>query len=742
MGKKITRRRMLQFVGGSAAGVLLTPIPWKTLDDLAIWTQNNSWIPKPLRGEIRTRFTACTLCSAGCAVRARCVGSQPVSLSGVANHPVSPGGLCPAGLGGHHLPYHPARLLQPARLDRENTGAEPVPLSVDAAVSSITRLAIEIRKGGSARSIAVLDPMPGRTLSRIYRKFLGSLGDGVYLTAAAEKSGFDALQHMMADPWGQAGLDLENTATLLSFGAPVLDGWGTPGRVRRAANQRNSNGSRRLKIIQVESRRSRTASAADLWLPIQPGTESALALGLAHILIREDLIDAQSTRDRATDFEGTEGASYRSLVQKFTPERISATTGLSAETIASLARELAARAPALVIGGGDPGGGPLGEEEERAIAGLNLLLGSVGRPGGIVAHRDVPEDPALSDPGLAAVSRLEDIPDGSIGLLIVDSARSGSALPWNLIGKKITPKNGVIVALSPVLAGDARRAHMVIPTAAYLETLAEAPGPIDSPASTFRLSPALQSVPTGVVDPAQLIHRLATALSLPSHAGGEDGSLSESLKRKAEAIHKSGRGSVFVPQEDKQIELRSLDGPDKFWKILAEGGCWIDAPLESQSPSRYTLLGNAKNGYQTLAAAGEGRLHPIRDQAVSYPLVLLPFGLRAALDDGQVSPLLTKLYQESGLRRLRNQADINPATAKAFGLSDRTGAVVETTSGRIKVEIRFDPGVMPGVIQVAIGPSGPVKGQGVLRDRQSVLTICQTESGSVWRVARAKVREA
>ena len=99
----------------------------------------------------------------------------------------------------------------------------------------------------------------------------------------------------------------------------------------------------------------------------------------------------------------------------------------------------------------------------------------------------------------------------------------------------------------------------------------------------------------------------------------------------------------------------------------------------------------------------------------------MPFGLRAALDDVNASPLTTKLYQESGLRRLQNQADINPDMARDLGLSDRGGAVVETAAGSVRVEIRFDPGVMPGVIHVAVGPSGAIGKIAGLRDRQSIL---------------------
>ena len=101
---KNTRRDIFKFAGGAAAGVLFTPAPWRLITDTALWSENWPGIPRPARGEIRAKFTNCALCPAGCAVRARCVGEQPVSLAGVC------GGLCPFGLTAHHLGIVDSRL--------------------------------------------------------------------------------------------------------------------------------------------------------------------------------------------------------------------------------------------------------------------------------------------------------------------------------------------------------------------------------------------------------------------------------------------------------------------------------------------------------------------------------------------------------------------------------------------------------------------------------------------------------
>jgi menaquinone reductase, molybdopterin-binding-like subunit len=737
MATKFTRRHLLKFAGGSAAGILLTPMPWKMLDDLAIWTQNGPWIPKPPRGEVTTKFTTCTLCPAGCGVRARCVAGQPVALSGVPAHPVSHGALCPVGLGGHHLPFHSGRLLQPVRLKRGGNDVEAVPVSLDAAIAEIVSAVNATRAAGSNGTIAILDQVPGRTISRLYRKFLGSVGRGIYIAGPTERDGFDALGRMLTDPWGEAGLDLENAAVLLSFGAPVLDGWGTPGRIAGLVQAREGSASRKMKIIQVESRRSRTAAAADVWLPVKPGTEAALALGIANVLIRENLVDAKSISALAGDFDGPDEFSYKALVEKFSPEKTTALTGLESAGIVNLARELAQSQPAVAVGGGDPAGGPLGHEEERAIMALNLLLGSVGVKGGIVPRPQLPEDPELCGDALAESRAIEDIEDGSIRVLITDPARSGRALPWKLLERKLAPQGGLVVAVAPVLAGDALRAQLVLPSPAFTEGIDEAPVPADSPVGTFSVAQPLRAAPAGVLEPARLIGELATALSIELFSGGQQATLASCLRRKSEAIVKAGRGTVFTPQDGKSTAVAQIPSADAFWKMIGEGGCWRDEPSEPKRPGRVTLVGG-RSGFETLVAAGEGRLPA--DGADAFPMVLMPSGVRGALDDANVSPLMTKIYQESGLRRLNNQADINPATARALGLSDRSIALVETPAGGLRVEIRFDSSVMPGVVHVAAGPSGPVRNAAGSRDRRSVLEI--SGGGAVWRVTRARVREA
>ncbi|HLK47834.1 MAG TPA: hypothetical protein VKT49_06850 [Bryobacteraceae bacterium] len=227
---KATRRDLFKFAAGGATGLLLTPAPWRLVTDAALWSENWPGIPKPVRGELRTRFTHCALCPAGCAVKARCVGDQPISLIGLPGKP-----LCAFGLMGHQLPYHAGRVRQ-ADAD---------------AVRAV------IAKRAANETVAVLDLRPGRTASWTYRRAMAALPRGVYLAARSSVP----------------AVNLDAVKIILSLGVPVLDGWGTPSNVQQARSH--------FRLIQAEPAESRTALLADQWLKIRPGTELELVEALA-----------------------------------------------------------------------------------------------------------------------------------------------------------------------------------------------------------------------------------------------------------------------------------------------------------------------------------------------------------------------------------------------------------------------------------------------------------------------------
>jgi len=170
-----------------------------------------------------------------------------------------------------------------------------------------------------------------------------------------------------------------------------------------------------------------------------------------------------------------------------------------------------------------------------------------------------------------------------------------------------------------------------------------------------------------------------------------------------------------------------------------DGGCWVDKRSNSKSVEQFSFF--AKTSPELLQSAAEGMLQRSEENKKEYPLVLMPFGWRGASGSGQISPLMTKVYQESNLRRTARQAMLNPITAKAFRISDGKRMVIETESGSLTLEARLSASVMPGVIHVEVGPDGRALPAGQ-SNAEDILAICTIKENSTWRVTQARVREA
>jgi anaerobic selenocysteine-containing dehydrogenase len=536
------------------AGVLFTPAPWRLLTDSALWSENWPGIPRPLRGEIRTRFTNCALCPAGCAVRARCVGEQPVSLAG-AN-----GGLCPFGLGAHHLPYHPARLKQ----------------------GPVAEAAAEIARRGT-QGIALLDLNPGRTASWNYRRAMQAL-NGVYL---AETQPF--------------AIDLREVRTVLSFGVPVLEGWGTPANVLAVRDN--------FRLIQVEAMESGTAILADEWVPVAPGTEG--------VLTQQILRSLQQGRP------------------------------------SGLAAQLVDNGPSVVLG------------DAAEVPEINQLLGAYGKT--LVATPEAPV-PAPWKKASAAVTALADVPDHSLRMLLIDEGAAVSYIPWHRIARKLVRDNPLVVTFAASRGGYARYANYALPVAIYPELLDDIAPAIDRASPGFKLSVPLVAPPASMANLAEFANGLA---------GLET---TNSLRERADEIHKIGQGTVLSYADSKETPLKALTA-DAFWKSLTEGGDWVGQASRPVAPTTRPAL-------------------PAPEEwAGDLPLVTIAQPWTPA-----GSPLMTKLYQESNLRLAPNRIALSPTDATAAGVRNGGRAILQTRLGKCAVDVTVDPAIPKGAVQVGGSP--------------------------------------
>ena len=109
----LDRRNILKFLLAGAAGTLLTPLPWKLLDDSAVWTQNWPWIAQGRPGRVGFARTSSKLCPSAAGMRVQLIDGRPIRLLPDPEHPLSLGGISALALAETQLLYSPARVRAP-----------------------------------------------------------------------------------------------------------------------------------------------------------------------------------------------------------------------------------------------------------------------------------------------------------------------------------------------------------------------------------------------------------------------------------------------------------------------------------------------------------------------------------------------------------------------------------------------------------------------------------------------------
>lgn len=532
---KPSRRNLLALGGGAMAGVVFTPLPWKLLDDTAIWTQNWPWIPQPARGPVEVKAAACSLCPHGCGLQVRMAAGFPVGVSGAPAHPVSGGALCPLAFGAHQLNWHPRRLHEVRRRGRA--------ASWDAA-------SMALRAAAAEGPVAVIDGRPGRGASAILRDFAGK--SGAYVTAPGpEERSLAPYAAWSGVPASALGYDLESARTIISFGAPLLDGWGTPGRFTRLWSTHAAGlGDPELRLIQIEPGLSHTATLAWRWVPARPGSDAALAAGLARVLVEERLVPAKGPVP-ATSVADAAGAA-----------------GLPADAIVELARMIAQRAPALAIS----------VDGEPAVAALNLLLG-----GGIVQRREI------AAPQAAAIAPRAVVIDATV--------------PW-----EYEPASGAEVFRFAAWDGGGSKADWLLPAPGFLEEITEHPSAPGSAVASYALSPALMDAPADVRGAAAFVGGTPADAVLARcqeifrarngglyRRGAKDAVPLASLESAARLQDELLAGAVWV---DDPAGSRKVRCELKEWPAAAAGthrGGWADAWSAPVLPPLATKLYQESN---------------------------------------------------------------------------------------------------------------------------------------------------
>jgi anaerobic selenocysteine-containing dehydrogenase len=301
---------------------------------------------------------------------------RAVGLRGDPDHPFTRGFLCQKVSRYLERVYHPDRLLWPMKRVGPKGKGSFARITWDEALDSIARRFADI---------AASPDGPQAILPYSYCGTMGKLQCSSLDHRFFHRLGASLLDRTICATAGAAGCDITlGTRAVLDPESVVhsryLINWGSNTSVTNMhlwalMHQARKAGAR---IVTIDPYRSKTAARSDWWLPIRPGTDAALALGLMHILWRDGLQDDDYLQSYCL---GADQLRERAL-QEYPPAKVATITGLSVEDIERLAHEYGTVRPALIrlnYGLQRHGGGGMAV---RTITCLPAVIGAWRHPGG------------------------------------------------------------------------------------------------------------------------------------------------------------------------------------------------------------------------------------------------------------------------------------------------------------------------------------------------------------------------
>lgn len=326
----------------------------------------------------RTAFRTCPLCEATCGLEIEIEDEKVKRIRGDRDDPFSKGFICPKGSTLKQLHEDPDRLRSPM----VRRGTEWLPVSWPEAYAEIERRLLPIidEHGPDAVALYIGNPVAHnfhanlvvRTLAKALRT------KNVFSASTVDQMPKQvACAHLFGGGLLVPVPDLDRTDYLLILGANPYESNGSLATAPDWPGRLEAIRARGGRVVVVDPRRSKTASNADQWVPIRPGTDAALLLSMIQVLFEYDLIRPGRLAELTNGID-----EVRQVVAPFRPEAVEAFTGVPAGTIEELVRELAEAPSAAVYGRIGTHTVTFGTLAAWAVDVLNLLTGNLDRPGG------------------------------------------------------------------------------------------------------------------------------------------------------------------------------------------------------------------------------------------------------------------------------------------------------------------------------------------------------------------------
>jgi anaerobic selenocysteine-containing dehydrogenase len=481
---------------------------------------------------------------------------------------------------------------------------------------------------------------------------------------------------------------LARSGYVISFGADFLGTWNSPvAQSVGYGKMRQERSGVRGKFVQVECRVSQTGANADEWVAAHPGTEGLLALGIAHVILKEKLGHAEAAGVAGMRIDG-----WREGLPAYSPEAIAWKTGVPPETLTRLAREMAARSPAVAMVGGAPLAQTNGLFTALAVNALNALLGSVGKPGGLQFTPEPPlpasgvaRDKSGERKAISVRTLAQQILSGQprpIEVLLLHEANPVFATPLGWRVKEAFEKVPFIASFGSFIDETSNLADLILPDHSFLESWID-----DVPESGTTQS--VVSVAPPAMRPLHDTRALPDVLLDLAHRLG--GQTSQALPGKN---YEEMLQMAVAPLARHPGSINAKDG-DEFWnKIQEQGGWWS---VEASAAPKAKAVASSFNAVKNQEAEFAGSVG-------EYPFYFLPYATPQFYDGRHANlPWMQEIPEVLSTGMWSTWVEINPRAAATLQIEQGDLVEVASPHGKVRAPALLSPGIAADVIGVPVG---------------------------------------
>jgi anaerobic selenocysteine-containing dehydrogenase len=318
-------------------------------------------------------------CPDACGILVTVEDGRATRVQGDPTHPVTRGFLCAKVTKYLDRVYSPDRLLYPMRRNApkgqgKGDASDFTRISWDEALDEISRRLQQISGDFGPEAIlpySYAGNMGLLSYSGMAHRFFYRLGASQLDRTICASAGTAGLASVIGRSVGPEPQAFRDSKYIIAWGANIhatnVHLWPFIEEARRKG----------AKLVVIDPYKTRTARCADWYLPINPGTDVALALAMMHVIINENLHNADYVSQYTLGFD-----QLKKRVQDYPPERVAGWTGISAEDITRLAREYATVRPAVIRVNYGVQRSQNGGSAMRAVAMLPCITGSWAEVGG------------------------------------------------------------------------------------------------------------------------------------------------------------------------------------------------------------------------------------------------------------------------------------------------------------------------------------------------------------------------